>query len=444
MLYSLQSSRRLAVVAALAFGLGAGATIGLNKAETRRGSIKTDAGVYAAPPAPPLPRAGGKFFDPTFGTEIMRVSDEQAQAGASGGTVYSYWPTFNCDNTRLLVATDAGPWFYVQDFDPDTFTLGAKRRLNTFTGAGGVPDINAPVWDTRDPAVFYALDNNNRQRLLAFNVNTGASALVRDFAAELRGVGSSPFLFQLHASDDDDVFSATIFWAGAQPRGYLVWRRSTNKIVKQVNNVAGAGVSEQNEVELDKTGRYLLVDNDPVTAIDVWDLQTNTKTTINDAPPDYAPSHFDCGHGFALAADDNRNRLVRYALASPHKGRELLSFGEDWSQGAHFSLLAENEDWGLVSAFTANKLPANGRFKDEIFQVKLDGSGAVRRLVHHHSVFTSYYDSPRANISRDGRFIAFTSNWGHAGGRRDLFVARIEPAPVAPQTRPRRVTSGRE
>jgi hypothetical protein len=438
-----QSRCRIAFVSAFAFCLCAGATIQSNEGQLRRG-VKTDASVYVVPPAPTLPRAGGKFFDAVFGTEIMRASDERSQNGASCGTVYSYWSTFNADNTRLLVATDAAPWFYVQDFDASAFTLGARHRFGSFGGAGGVPDINSPVWDTRDPAVFYALDSANRRRLLAFNVSTGASALVHDFSRELRGVGTAPFLFQLHASDDDDVFSATIYWAESRPRGYLAWRRSTDTVLKQVNDVTGAGVAEQNEVEIDKTGRYLLVDNDPTTSIDVWDLQAGTKTTITDTPPDYAPSHFDCGHGFALAGDDNRNRFVSYSLATPHAARELLSFGEDWSQGAHLSMLAANEEWGLVSTFTSNKLPSVGRFTDEIFEVKLDGSRQVRRLLHHHSIYASYYDSPRANISRDGRFVAFTSNWGHAGGRRDLFVARIEPAPEATQTRPRRATTAHE
>ncbi|HLL74667.1 MAG TPA: hypothetical protein VK421_05335, partial [Pyrinomonadaceae bacterium] len=74
----------------------------------------------------------------------------------------------------------------------------------------------------------------------------------------------------------------------------------------------------------------------------------------------------------------------------------------------------------------------------EVVQVATDGSGRVRRLLHHHSSFSSYYDSPRANVSRDGRFVAFTSNWGGAGGRHDMFVARIDPAPEPPATRPRR------
>src|SRR6266550_3807404 len=38
--------------------------------------LKTDRGVYRKPALPRLPRAGGKFIDPVFGTEVMRATDE--------------------------------------------------------------------------------------------------------------------------------------------------------------------------------------------------------------------------------------------------------------------------------------------------------------------------------------------------------------------------------
>jgi len=56
-------------------------------------TIRTDLGVYPEPAAPPLPPARGKFVDPTFGTEIMRVTDERD--GQYNGTEYSYWSTLN-------------------------------------------------------------------------------------------------------------------------------------------------------------------------------------------------------------------------------------------------------------------------------------------------------------------------------------------------------------
>ena len=72
---------------------------------------------------------------------------------------------------------------------------------------------------------------------------------------------------------------------------------------------------------------------------------------------------------------------------------------------------------------------APGPFRNEIFQVSTDGSQRVRRLAHHHSVYRDYWDTPRANISRDGRFVAFTSNWGSTT-RRDVFLIKV------PQTSP--------
>jgi hypothetical protein len=117
-----------------------------------------------------------------------------------------------------------------------------------------------------------------------------------------------------------------------------------------------------------------------------------------------------------------------------------LNFGNDWGNDFHVSMLADDESWALVSFF-GSAVP--GVLQREIVLVATDGSGRVRRLAHHRSVFRDYLDTPRANISRDGRFVAFTSNWGGTA-RRDLFVLRVPPqtaaATPAPTTRPRRAT----
>jgi len=67
-------------------------------------------------------------------------------------------------------------------------------------------------------------------------------------------------------------------------------------------------------------------------------------------------------------------------------------------------------------------------------QIAMDGSQRIRRLFHHRSIVNEqspgtdgYWAEPKVTISRDGRYIAFTSNWGNSG-RYDLFIARIEPA----------------
>ena len=103
--------------------------------------------------------------------------------------------------------------------------------------------------------------------------------------------------------------------------------------------------------------------------------------------------------------------------------------------------MSANEDWVLISFYSYRSRPQAGAFHDELVLVKTDGSQTVRRILHHRSVAKDYWDIPKANLSRDGRFVAFTSNWG-GSGRNDLFIARLdtsEPSsaqPQQPQQRP--------
>jgi hypothetical protein len=107
-----------------------------------------DRRVIPEPAAPALPRAGGTFRDPAFGTEVMRVTDERD--GKLNGTFYPHWPTLNADSTRLLVKRyDTGDAVY--SFDPVNFKLGASRliprlrrsreRTPSFAGARRPPRI---------------------------------------------------------------------------------------------------------------------------------------------------------------------------------------------------------------------------------------------------------------------------------------------------------------
>src|SRR5215217_260007 len=66
-------------------------------AVTTLAQIKHDYGTYPVPPPPPLPAAGGTVIDPTFKTTIMRLTDQND--GPNCINAYSYWPTFNVNNT---------------------------------------------------------------------------------------------------------------------------------------------------------------------------------------------------------------------------------------------------------------------------------------------------------------------------------------------------------
>lgn len=384
---------------------------------------KTDRGVYPEPPLPALPPAGGTFTDPTFGTTLMRLTDESD--GKHCHNAYSYWPSFNRSSTR--VHANCGGRAMLFRFDPDAFKLLGKEPLF----AKKPPSSYEPRWedilwsDLHDDVLFCHQGLN----LWSYDVATKAYALVKDFT----NLVPPGHLSQMSKSLDDNVFACSLQDPKWRLMGFLVWRRDKDRVLLKQETPEGL-----DEVQIDKTGRYLVVKTGKqgrgAIEVRVADLETGKTEDLTDDKPDFAPGHSDNGRGVVAGHDNITNRLTFRKLASPHQVVTLLGLGSDWSQDYHVSLLAADEGWALLSFYVGNKIPSSGVFRNEIVQVATDGSQRVRRLAHHRSAVREYWDSPRANISRDGRFVVFTSNW--ASPRRDVFILKVPPLAERPPGQP--------
>ncbi len=371
--------------------------------------VITDHNVYPEPPAPALPRAGGTFVDPAFGTTIMRVTDEND--GTSNHNYYSYWPTFNLDSTRFFILSDGSPRLY--RLDTTNFQIVSKGPLfDQQLPGGGYMSTEDAEWSGTNANVLYGY---NGLKLWAYDVSARTYSLVKDFTGEI----APGYLGQMSRSTDDNVFAFSKKDNGYSVTGYLVWQRDQNRILRNVS------LGNFDEVQVDKSGRYLVVKAEFGGGVDfqVVDLPSGSVQNLTDPAPDYSPGHSDNGRQIVVGHDNWNNQYTVRSLASPHQFQKVISFGNDWSQANHLSMLADNENWCVISNFTAGSGPV-GPFRQEIFQASTDGSQNVRRLAHHRSVFRDYWDTPRADISRDGKFIAFTSNWGSAS-RRDVFIIKV-------------------
>jgi hypothetical protein len=379
--------------------------------------IKRDYGTYPVPPAPSLPAAGGMITDPTFGTKIMRLTD--ANDGPECINSYSYWPTFNLNSTRLLVYSGTVPLLY--RFDPVNFKILEKVIWNTQTPTGESVRWDDAIWSGTDPDVIYTHDDIGMQ-LWTYNVATQTYAQIADLSAQYN---HGDYLWQMSkAVRNDNIFGFTRRDARYNVVGYLVWQRDINHVIYDV------ATTELDEVQVDKSGRYVAVKTGQQGAgaieVQIVDLRTFTVQDLTDDGPDYAPGHSDNGNKIVVGADNWRNQVTYRTLANPHSPLTLINYGSDWTQAYHVSMLADKEQWALISSYSVASGTADGPFHDEIYQVATDGSLAVRRMAHHFSIYGGdYYASPRADISRDGRFVAFTSNWGAAGGRKDVFILKI-------------------
>jgi uncharacterized SAM-binding protein YcdF (DUF218 family) len=414
--------------------------------------FKTDRRVYRKPPLLHLPRAGGKFIDPVFGTEIMRATDESDGPAPGLGTYYSHWPTFNLDNTRLLIRKGETGDAILKTFDPVNFRIGASREvLPTEYPRGWGIVWESSIWSHRDPEIIYTFANDPKggMRLYAYNVGRKEFKLLKDFSFLSRG--RPDYLHQMNLSADDDVFSWSHMRTGnnGDPIAYLVWRRSTDKVLFDTPNTM-----DFNEVHVDKTGHWLNIPlNKPLPdsdAMEFLNLDTGGITKIVRGAPDYKPGHGDLGTDCIVGFDAWLDGITWRRLSAPHVVRHVFFFRTaigrdggvtDWTHDFHGTMLADNEDWITIATYRdpSVNLPGTGIFDDEVLQVSLDGSERIRRICHtrcfidNKTTTTGYWATPKPTISRDGRFIAFTSNWENSG-RYDLFVARIEPAPYLTTT----------
>src|ERR1043166_2400415 len=191
----------------------------------KRGTLKTDRAVYQEKATPPLPPAGGTFTDPTFGTEIMRVTDENT--AEDGGTYYSYWPTFNCNNTRLLAKTRRDGSASVYEFDPIQFRLGSRHQIPR--APAGNLSVEGAIWSGDKPDVLYGLIG---LAIYAYHPSNQSFMRVADFSNRFP---SGDFLWQLSMSRHDEVFGFSRrrpnSKGGSDYVGYSVYRRSDNSLV---------------------------------------------------------------------------------------------------------------------------------------------------------------------------------------------------------------------
>ena len=131
------------------------------------------------------------------------------------------------------------------------------------------------------------------------------------------------------------------------------------------------------------------------------------------------------GHGDLCMTADGRDLLVydgadheldnnrNINIADLQTGKVTIGTRIGWKSTPHVS--CRNLDlpgWALISTQGPDGKYPNHDF--EIFWLKLDGSGEVRRVAHHHSSREDggYFAEQHAVTNRNGTMILFASNWG--------------------------------
>ncbi len=348
-------------------------------------------------PAPPLLHR--PFTDPHFGTRVMRITEPAQIKGVERVRhYYSKMNPFNADNSRaIMFSSDGHKWLY------DTATW---KPLGELAVSSSDPEIQ---WHPSDPSLFYFMDfsgnSKNVRAMYRYDIRDHSKKLLRDFNQYESARG------QLEGNlDNQGRYYALIGTKGKDHYEAFVYDIAQNKTSTAIK--VSEGMIED-WISVSQSGQYVVImGNDRSRVYDI------TMKHVRDLP--YGSfGHADLcltadGHDVMVydGADHQLDRNRNINVAELATGKVSVGTRIGWRSTPHVSCRnTALPGWALVSTQGPDeKYP----FHDfEIFWLKLDGSGDVRRVAHHHSSRErgGYFAEQHAVTNRDGSLIIFASNW---------------------------------
>ncbi len=426
------------------------------------------------PPLPALGPAGTKIIDPTFKTTILRVTDPNTNPEAIGGGFLtpagSFEVNWNADTTMFWVWT-VGGFMMPFRFDAANFTATPVRDLRDPSRILTLPYTG--TFSFHRPNIMYATSGRT---VLEYDFNTQTSTTVFDANAAVPSASGAAYT---PSASDDDSKICLAFGGQQDTHPYVsVLDRNTGhyQVLDTVNSLLNGQPANKtlafgiHSAYIDRTGRFVIMAKGQgkvpgQSEWTVWDVQAGRVYDIeaewsgHDAagfgvrvnqsgfyggdPAFYEEQEW-ATRGLGESQINNYQYLIPWQdLPTPHQ--YIYSGHHSWNNARPDALVPVVGS--IVRDSTQTSLPWR-IYDNEIIAIATDGSGKVYRFAHHRSVWdrSDFWDDPHGNISQDGRWYVFTSNWGRTvgAGRHDIFIVQLpvaadsgtQPPPAPPPVEP--------
>lgn len=399
----------------------------------------------AKPPLPVLGPAGSHFTDPAFGTPMIRVTD--ATLGGSSWRVASnaHLAGWNADSSRFFLVGPSGAQVFA--FDGTTV-----RPL------GPVKSQCEPCWSRIDANVLYVVGGPWTRTIQAVTMDgDDIGAPVDLFDLDTLGLdlgfddATRTYVGGIVTSDD----SIMVFFGGTgQDRHCYVG-------LLPIGMTMMAGLLDTrtlgdgfllHSAAVDRTGQFV--------ALYPTGAQPYQTVFVNPVDQSCTPAtlhpggHDSLGYGWWVNADSGEQEWDaaqwqlrplsalddRADLITPVLRPKVVYLSEHstWNNAVEEELLP------VISAtFRFNNESADWRaWDDEVIAIATTGPSVVYRFCHHrsdsrdeaNSAGTYFWYQPIANVSPDGCWCLFTSNWEKTLGadpgdpgrsRQDVFLVQL-------------------
>lgn len=358
------------------------------------------------------------YSDPKFGTTVERITDCIAQGYNGIVPQYSKRQAWNSDESKLLLFSGDGEALLCDGND--------YSFIKALSGVSG-EDV---FWHSTDPNTLYY---NADSILYSYNTTTDIAAELHAFTAytwaNTRGEGNMSLDGRYYAvvGQQYNYISGNVVF-----KDIVVYDLQANSEIS-VMPIPQDSISGFDWTSISPLGNYVVVDYADETTgryhgVEVYDRNMNFiwQKPLGAGHSDLG---IDANNDEVLVmdvynADSNKTYIKKFRLSD---GQEttLLEVSELFD--LHISLRnQQRHDWCFISTFdytgrltddSLSWLP----FEDEVFALKLDGSGDVQRIAHHHSRryspstydpdHSNYWAEPHATVDRQGTRIIYGSNW---------------------------------
>jgi hypothetical protein len=386
------------------------------------------------PRAPALGPVNSFINDPTFGSRILRVTDQNTRSGESFiSTDAGFHRTWNANSTaiKLKGPSDDGYW---QEFNPSNFTVGDG---STQPAVQKVPFGANWEWSALDPDIIYFLNGN---QIGKYNKSTGVTTNLGgppngdpvtymavvvgqdNWVCAAAGPGFQDTYTEIYCVNPIstgtsvfiDIFNKTI---NGVLQGDPNWPTSASGQTIGIHDISGGTGASWLEVTFHKQSWG-------ANGGSVFDLSTNRWSLLT-AADIYWGGHVSMGNrkyvnsSGSINGSDSRGMLVRdpdnlmnsseYLFIS--QPPDTLNRWCDSDHNSWFNSMSNPTAPILFSRYTIIITPCQFAWAGEIDAAAVDGSNTVWRFAHHHGGGNCYYGESFAQISNDGNWALFSSNW---------------------------------
>ncbi|MBI3608695.1 MAG: PKD domain-containing protein [Nitrospirae bacterium] len=401
-------------------------------------NLVADPSLVLTIPQVPKPSYLTPFLEPTFGTTVTRIANDPAVTfttptgdgtwGADARHHYSKDQPWNADGTLIAIQNSASPTQLI--LDGETYQLKYAKCANYSTRGDrwhpsrqhpyeriSVNDAELAWFDvvncvkTRAWALPFIVDDfgsgegntSADGRFVAFGDATRAFVVDMDPQPPLAAYPSQRIGPPLDVSACGLPSGCAINWVSVSASG---------KYVVVFYSGAHPRVFDVNPDTLALTPHPML-DASPRCAGDpaqgyLYDLG-HADLALNpfDGNEDVMVGQEQCGYRGELVNGVLMGGVVMARL----RDGAVTSLTDPTNEAYPHHISARNSD-RLGWVYVGYRPTSGARFSDEIVAVKLDGSQAVQRFAHKHSVFDGCYRcESHAVPSRDGRRVIWASNW---------------------------------